>query len=92
MLKTQICVTRPQCVKTVKWYRSQKETAYRLGWEGTERRGGGPGGQEWRSAVVGAERENKSSATNELPRIKHSALQSPDLTENTVIPLDKTSR
>jgi hypothetical protein len=55
-----------------------------VGWEMTERRGGGPGGQGLRSVVVGAERENKSSATNELRRIKYSALHIPDLTENTV--------
>jgi len=43
-------------IKFDKWYRSHKNTADRVGCEGNERTGGGPGGQRWRSAVVGAER------------------------------------
>ena len=62
-----ICI---KLIKIGKWYLSQKKTTDRVGWEGTEGRGGGPGGQGWRSVAVGAERGNRSSATNELRGIQ----------------------
>jgi hypothetical protein len=76
-----ICI---KLIKIGKWYRSQKKTADSVGRDGTERGEEDPGGRDDVRRWLGEERENRSISTNYLLRIKYSALQSPDLAENTV--------